>query len=100
MTGRRLLAALVLLAAVTGCGGSPAPRLSASTTQFRFNEGTDVLRTGVVNEGSGPVRIETAALHWPGFDGPVARVRSRHCGLHGHGHRHLAPVGYERIWRL
>jgi hypothetical protein len=60
---------------VTGCGGgSSEVSLSASTTQFRFNEGTDVLRTGVVNEGSAPVTIDRAALRWPGFDGPVAVV--------------------------
>lgn len=68
-------AALALLSA--GCVGSPdtaAPPLSASTTQFRFNEGTKVLRTGVVNEGHRPVRINTVALHWPGFEGPLATV--------------------------
>jgi hypothetical protein len=64
----------MLAFALTGCGGSPDPALSASTTQFRFDEGTDVLRTGVVNEGTDPVRIERAALRWPGFDGPVAVV--------------------------
>jgi hypothetical protein len=69
--------AALLATVLAGCGGSdddPAPRLSASTTQFRQNEGTQVLRTGVVNEGSKPVVIESAALHWPGFDGPEAHV--------------------------
>jgi hypothetical protein len=74
----RILAVLLLLAGVlVGCGGSdepPAPKLSASTTQFRQNEGTRVLRTGVVNEGSGHVVIESAALDWPGFAGPEAHV--------------------------
>lgn len=75
---KRLGAVVVALAtacALAGCGGSdPAPKLSASTTQFRFNEGTNVLRTGVVNEGTGTITVDTVALHWPGFAGPVAKV--------------------------
>jgi hypothetical protein len=70
-----VVVALALTALVAGCGSDePPPRLSASTTQFRNNEGTKVLRTGIVNEGSGHVVIESAALDWPGFDGPEAHV--------------------------
>jgi hypothetical protein len=70
-----VVVALAMTALAVGCGSDePPPKLSASTTQFRNNEGTKVLRTGVVNEGSSTVTIDTVALHWPGFDGPVAKV--------------------------
>jgi hypothetical protein len=78
-----VVVAVALAATVAGCGGNDqsTPELSASTTQFRNNEGSKVLRTGIVNEGSGHVVIESAALDWPGFDGPEAHVSQ----VIGHG---------------
>ena len=68
-----LVAAVLLLAGCTsapatpGPDRSPAPRLEASTTQFRPDEGTRNLRTGVTNTGTTTVHLTSAGLDWPGF---------------------------------
>lgn len=71
--------ALVLLLILAGCGGSSTPRvpdaqLAASTTQFRNQEGTHALRTGVTNNSTRTIAVGTATFIWPGFEWPDVRV--------------------------
>jgi len=73
-------AVLVVLLVLAGCSGSPGrPRvpdtqLVASTTQFRNQEGTRALRTGVTNSSARSVSVGTATFVWPGFAWPSVRV--------------------------
>ena len=73
------LGALALLLILAGCGGSatlrvPDAQLAASTTQFRNQEGTRALRTGVTNRSNRTISVGTATFVWPGFEWPRVRV--------------------------
>lgn len=81
---RRVLARLALsvllgfLVACTAQPPEPAPtpraRLVASVTQFRPDEGTNMLHAGVTNAGPGTVRVTEARVAWSGFTWPAVRV--------------------------
>ncbi len=46
----------------------PAAReLDASAGQFRYDEGTDHVRTGITNNSSKPITVTTATISWDGF---------------------------------
>ena len=68
---------------VAGCGGrggtATTPQvadhdLAASTTQFRNQEGTPALRTGVTNNSGHAITVGTATFVWSGFAWPDVRV--------------------------
>jgi len=82
---RRLLGigALLIVAALAGCTGSPGegadakpaePRLVASVAQFRFDEGTRRLKAGVTNDGDADIRVTRATVEWDGLDFPEVRL--------------------------
>ena len=70
---------LVVALTIGGCSVSPpeqprarVPRLDASVTQFRPDEGTHTLRAGVTNVGTRTVTVTSAGIDWPGL--PAAPV--------------------------
>jgi hypothetical protein len=74
-------AGLAVVVALTtgGCAGAPpeqprtpVPRLDASVTQFRPDEGTHTLRAGLTNVGTRTVTVSSAGIDWPGL--PAAPV--------------------------
>ena len=79
-------AALVLvLVAVAGCdsgsGDHPAPapapaagELDATAGQFRFDEGTRNMPTGITNNSSKPITVTTAQISWDGFRWSVEKL--------------------------
>jgi hypothetical protein len=71
-----LLAGLGLLLSCTAerRESAPPPRLVASATQFRYDEGTNHLHAGVTNAGTTPVTVTSATLTWSGFDWPTVRI--------------------------
>ncbi|WP_310964565.1 hypothetical protein [Nocardioides terrisoli] len=77
---RALLVVLAfLLLSLAGCGSAapsmvPDRDLAASTTQFRNQEGTSALRTGVTNNSHRTIQVGTATFRWPGFAWPAVRV--------------------------
>lgn len=80
--GPRVVAAVTVLAAgLAGCASAgppaehpPAPRLVASATQFRPDEGTPNLHAGVTNLGTRPVTVTSATVVWPGFSWRTVRI--------------------------
>lgn len=81
----RWSAGLVLLLGVVGaCDEAPAgdhqkvkppaSELSASAGQFRFDEGTRNVRTGITNNSSKPITVTTARISWDGFKWSVAKL--------------------------
>jgi hypothetical protein len=76
---------LVLLLCVVGaCADSPgsdrqkptppSSELSASAGQFRFDEGTRNVRTGITNNSSKPITVTTARISWDGFEWSAAKL--------------------------
>lgn len=94
-----VLALVVLVVLCAGAGCTPdvsdplretgpsvpsSPRLAASLSQYRFQEGTRDRSAAVTNLGSSAVTVSSATLAWPGFtrsaapvdNGPLAPGRS------------------------
>jgi hypothetical protein len=75
---RRLPALLAILGLLLSCTAksreSAPPRLVASATQFRYDEGTHNLHAGVTNAGTTPVTVTSATLAWSGFDWPTVQI--------------------------
>ena len=51
-----------------------ASQLNASAGQFRFDEGTRNVPTGVTNNSSKPITVTSARISWDGFDWSVAKL--------------------------
>ena len=79
---RRLAVLVLLVGTVLSCTVArresvPAPRLVASATQFRYDEGTPNLHAGVTNAGTTSVTVTSATLVWPGFRWPTVRIPAK-----------------------
>ncbi len=68
------LAALPAACSTAAPSRPPAPRLRASATQFRPDEGTTRLHAGVTNLGRTAVTVTSATVVWPGFAWPTVRL--------------------------
>jgi hypothetical protein len=51
-----------------------AGELNASAGQFRFDEGTRDVRTGITNNSSEPIVVTSARISWDGFDWAEAKL--------------------------
>jgi hypothetical protein len=81
---RRSVGLVLLLGVVGACHGAPthdrhrptppASELDASAGQFRFDEGTRNVRTGITNNSSKPITVTTARISWDGFKWSVAKL--------------------------
>ena len=67
---------VLLLGAVAGCDSgssdrqAPTPaasQLDATAGQFRFDEGTRNMPTGITNDSSKPITVTSARISWDGF---------------------------------
>jgi hypothetical protein len=79
----RPIAVVLLLVAATACGADareekapvPASReLDATAGQFRFDEGTRNVPTGITNNSSKPITVTAAEIGWDGFDWSVEKL--------------------------
>ena len=52
----------------------PANDLDASAGQFRFDEGTRSVRTGITNNSSKAITVTSARISWDGFQWTVAKL--------------------------
>jgi hypothetical protein len=68
--------ALIAVVVLGGCGGTssedrePVPaasELDATAGQFRFDEGTRNVPTGITNNSSKPITVTSARISWDGF---------------------------------
>ena len=81
---RRSVGLVLLLGVVGACAESPASNdekatppsneLSASAGQFRFDEGTRNVRTGLTNNSTKPITVTTARISWDGFKWSTAKL--------------------------
>jgi len=74
---------LLLLGVAVACGADsreqqvptpPAGELNASAGQFRFDEGTRNVPTGITNNSTEPIRVTSAKISWDGFHWSVAKL--------------------------
>jgi len=52
----------------------PAGQLEATAGQFRFDEGTHDVRTGITNNSSKPIKVTTATISWDGFQWETTKL--------------------------
>ena len=79
-----VLGLALVVGLLSACGGSssrhdekpgpPDSQLVASAGQFRYDEGTPNVETGITNNSSKPITVTTATISWSGFAWPTVKL--------------------------